>query len=343
MTWAAVAAGTAAVVGGSMSANASEDAANQAAGAADAAGQAQLTGMRESLAQQMQMFDFSIGANAPQASMGYGALGAMSQMLGMSLPQADSRNYQGELDNYTKQLNELKAKKAKRTSKYNKGQYGFSKEDQAKYRSESNTLNEKIAKMKEKTESAKRGLRQQQLQQNALAQFQPSEGGGPGLQQIQPFSFDFDESQLGQTDAYKFRQEQSLEALDRRLAAGGMRGSGNRYSGILELAQGMASQEYEAEYSRQYGRARDEYSSQFDIYNMFAGMSGMAGVNAQQAVGVGGNMANITAGGYGGYADSIMAGGQAGAAGAMGQNAAFQNTLGQIFQIGGDAGWFDND
>lgn len=328
------------ILGGVLGSNSAEDAAKEAAKASREAGEMQLTGMREALDAQMGMFDFSIGANAPQSEMGYGALGAMSQMLGLQAPTGDTRDYAAELNKAKRSRAHTQKELDKLQKLANDPKIRGDKATMLDLKAQGDALRQKRRNLDTDLEQLGRGQRQQQIQQTALSQFSGGEGGA-GTAKIQAFDFDFDESQLGQTDAYKFRQEQSLEALDRRLASGGMRGSGNRYAGILDLAQGMASQEYEAEYGRQYGAARDKYSSQFDIYNMFAGMSGMAGVNAQQSVGVGGNMAGIIQQGYGGMAEGIMGAGQANAAGIMGKNTALQNTMSQLFQVGGDAGWFD--
>ena len=470
MAWIAAAAAVGSAILGK---NASDDAAGTMAGSAGAAGDAQLTGMREALAAQMGMFDFQLGATAPQRSMGTASLGAMSQFLGLNMPQADAHDYDKDIVSINQQLDKISAKR----KRYMQSGKKLSSSDRALMQS----LQSQADSLRKKLSGAKRSREEQTLQRNALAQFQtsPAQGfmqeaatkpvaqqsaapaggsimtaggglvspakgatappimtpaiaaldkqiatlkgtnqnkmseaesralgdqtkqlqaqkatlvaqaasaaaptpgsgltqpppalpqytasgatpsaappaatpagpvstwqGGSGITPTQRFDFNFDESKVGQTDAYKFRQEQSLEALDRRLAAGGMRGSGNRYAGILEMASGLASQEYEAEYGRQYGAARDAYSSQFDMYNLFAGMSGMAGVGVQDSVGAGANMAGILQQGYGGMADARMMGGQAGASGIMGQNNAMQNMMSQLFQIGGDAGWFDKD
>ncbi len=339
-----------AVASAAAGANAAEDASSTAADAAAQAGQAQLTGMREALAQQQNMFDFGLGANAPQMSMGYGAMGAMSQMLGMNLPETDQTDYEGQIAGYKKQLSRLSKKRKAISKSYNAqaGEWGkdhntgTTREETERLRSQQHALQDKI-------KNAERSQRTQTMQRNALSQFETGGGeggeGGSGttLGQIQPFNFQFDASQLGETDSYKFRQEQSLEALDRRLAAGGMRGSGNRYSGILELASNMASTEYEAEYGRQYGQARDAYSSQFDVYNLYASMAGMGRVDLQTAAGAGANMGNTMQQGYAGMGDAMMEGGAAGAAGIMGQNNAFQGGMRDLFNIGGQAGWFDSE
>ncbi len=328
------------IISGALGAESAEDAAEEMASATREAGEMQLTGMREALAAQENMFNFGLGASAPQRSMGTAALGAMSGMLGLGLPEVDQHDYAADIAGAQKGLDELKARK----KKFSSAEASGAKLGDADY-GRWEALGKQIKDRQNRIKQAKRGMEEQSLQRRALEQFQSGQGGGTGgggaFSPIQAFNFDFDASQLGETDSYKFRQEQSLEALDRRLAAGGMRGSGNRYSGILELASGMASQEYEAEYGRQYGRARDAYSSQFDIYNLYAGMSGMGGVDLQTASGVGGNMAGIIQQGYGGMSNALMAGGEANAAGIMGQANATRGMFQDLAYIGGRAGWFD--
>jgi hypothetical protein len=333
------------VLSGLMGSDASSDAAGEMADATRDAAEMQLTGMREALGQQMSMFDYGIGANAPYSGMGTSALGAMSQFLGMELPQADTRDYASELTVLQKKGRKNQRARDKLSKLESAGK--LTDADIARWKA----LGDKDRSIQSKIEANKRGSRQQQQQQAALAQFQTSgeEGGGSGsgIQPLERFNFDFDESQLGQTDSYKFRQEQSLEALDRRLAAGGMRGSGNRYAGILEMASGLASTEYEAEYQRQYGRQRDEYSSQFDIYNLYSNMAGMGSVHVQNsannAMQAGSNMASIIQQGYGGMANARMEGGQAAAAGQLGQANAFRGMFQDMAYIGGQAGWFDEE
>ena len=63
--------------------------------------------------------------------------------------------------------------------------------------------------------------------------------------------FVFDATQLGGTDAYKWRYQQGLQATDRALAANRALTSGNRLTALQDYGQGAASQEYENEWQRQ--------------------------------------------------------------------------------------------
>lgn len=57
---------------------------------------------------------------------------------------------------------------------------------------------------------------------------------------------------IEQSPAYKWRYDQGLEALNRTAAAKRMLGSGNRLAELVKYGQGMASQEYDNEWQRQY-------------------------------------------------------------------------------------------
>ena len=58
-------------------------------------------------------------------------------------------------------------------------------------------------------------------------------------------------AQIDQSPSYQWRYNQGLEAVNRTAAAKGMLGSGNRLAELTKYGQGMASQEYEAEFQRQ--------------------------------------------------------------------------------------------
>lgn len=93
----------------------------------------------------------------------------------------------------------------------------------------------------------------------------------PELQQ-----FVFDATQLGGTDAYKFRYGEGLQATERLLAANRGVVGPNAAQALMTYGQGMASQEYENEWQRQltanltenerrinqYGLQTDQYGNQ---------------------------------------------------------------------------------
>lgn len=71
----------------------------------------------------------------------------------------------------------------------------------------------------------------------------------PKNPQLQEFVFDA--TQLGGTDAYKWRYGEGLKATERALAANRGLRSGSRLTALQQYGQGAASQEYENEWSRQ--------------------------------------------------------------------------------------------
>lgn len=107
-----------------------------------------------------------------------------------------------------------------------------------------------------------------------------AELGIQGFQDAQANSdnFEFDPSTISNNPAYQFRMEQGLEALNRSFAAKGGLGSGNRLTGIMDYAQGLASTEYDNEYQRQYGRFSDNFNR-----NMGIAGYGMQATNARAA------------------------------------------------------------
>lgn len=68
----------------------------------------------------------------------------------------------------------------------------------------------------------------------------------PELQQ-----FVFDATELGGTDAYKWRYQEGLRATDRAQAVNRNLTSGNRLTALMDYGQGSASQEFENEWQRQ--------------------------------------------------------------------------------------------
>ena len=59
-----------------------------------------------------------------------------------------------------------------------------------------------------------------------------------------------DPDRISESAAYQFRKEQTLEAVDRRMAAGGNRLSGRRMGALADHASGLAAQEYDAQWQR---------------------------------------------------------------------------------------------
>lgn len=123
----------------------------------------------------------------------------------------------------------------------------------------------------------------QQAGQNALMQYIQGIGQnvpGADLPQFQyggeipayqsTGQFQFDPSQLESNPAYQFRLNQGIEALNRGAAAGGNLNSGNRLAALMELGQGMASQEYENEFQRQLAGSNTNYQRGVTDYGLNA-------------------------------------------------------------------------
>ena len=81
---------------------------------------------------------------------------------------------------------------------------------------------------------------------------------------------------IEQSPAYKWRYDQGLEAVNRTAAAKGMLGSGNRLAELTKYGQGMASQEYDNEFDRQYRlKALEQQRQLAQQQNAMQGMSSM--------------------------------------------------------------------
>lgn len=118
--------------------------------------------------------------------------------------------------------------------------------------------------------------------------------------------------------SYKFRFDQGMEAVNRSAAKGGMLGSGNQMAELMQFGQGMASQEFGAEFARQQaltGQAAQLQQQQFGMLstvdqnqqnifqNNYARLAQLAGANSGQP----------------GQAGQLMASQQAGASAALQQ------------------------
>lgn len=121
----------------------------------------------------------------------------------------------------------------------------------------------------------------QQAGQNALAQYISGIGQnvpGADLPRFQyggeipayqsTGQFRFDPSQLENNPAYQFRLQQGMEALNRGAGASGNLNSGNRLAALMELGQGMASQEYENEFQRQLAGSNTNYQRGVTDYGL---------------------------------------------------------------------------
>lgn len=128
------------------------------------------------------------------------------------------------------------------------------------------------------------------------------------LLNVPQFRFDPSSVDVTRDPGYAFRLKTGADAITAAGAAAGNLGSGNLLTALTRYGQDLGSQEYGAAYTRDYGRALDEYnaalSGQTDIYNRLAGLSGTGQVSAGNLAGqglatasnIGGMMGNIGAG-----------------------------------------------
>lgn len=154
--------------------------------------------------------------------------------------------------------------------------------------------------------------------QGMLSSYQPTE--------LPQFTGEVD---LESDPGYQFRKEQGLESLDRMMAKGGKRFSGERGMALQDYGQRAASQEYGAAYGRslqqygtQYQRAMDMERQQVGQMGRYAGLASMGQQTAGQMANLGANYAqsyaNINMGAAQQIGQAQMGAGQAQAAGYMG-------------------------
>lgn len=82
---------------------------------------------------------------------------------------------------------------------------------------------------------------------SAPAGYNFDKSAAPAAYSPTAFSFNFSPND----PSYQWRLQQGMDAAKADAAASGMFGSGNMYSGLMDLGQNMASQEYGNEYNRQ--------------------------------------------------------------------------------------------
>lgn len=146
------------------------------------------------------------------------------------------------------------------------------------------------------------------------------------------FKFDPSSVDVTQDPGYAFRLKSGVDAITAAGSAAGNLGSGNLLTALTRYGQDLGSQEYGAAYTRDYGRALDEYNSalqnQNTLYNRLAGLSGTGQVSAGNLAGQG----LATASNIGGMMGQIGAGfGNAAVANRFLQN----QSAGQISQQAG--------
>lgn len=352
----AIALGVGQVAAGIGGAKAARKAGRQARRGLDVAGQTIEQSADEALTHIDQGTNYALGVNQPYAGMGIGAMANVNSALGLASPRSSFQavDYDSQLTSLQEEQKKMQAEidlltKIKGSKNFNKKGYSTGAWGEQYKGLHRDQIADKIREIQSKVEQVGTKLtgtqRLAEQQRQTIAQFDAqeaaqAEGGGP-TQQIRPFEFSGDN--FSEDPGYQFRLNQGLEALDRQYAARGGLGSGNRMIGITDYAQGMASQEYQ----NSFDRALTQWRSQFDVLNANLDVLGIGRRAAESNIGA-------VAGGAGTAAEVLMnkggniAGlhGQRGgidAAATMGRNNALQQMLGQVANIGGQAGWFDDD
>lgn len=117
---------------------------------------------------------------------------------------------------------------------------------------------------------------------------------------------------IAQSDAYKFRMGQGMDAIQRRAGAGGTLLTGGTLKDLTEFGQGLASTEYGNEWQRQFGLAGlNADISGGNASRNLQGLLGLTGygMNAAQGMaGAYGNQGQAAAGGTYGQASAINQG-----------------------------------
>jgi hypothetical protein len=119
----------------------------------------------------------------------------------------------------------------------------------------------------------------------ALGQYKEALGVTPETPVFE--DFDFDESKMAESPAYKFIMDQEMQATDRIQAKNRALTSGNRLTATQDRAAGVASQEYGNEWERQF--KGNEYNNQL--------MAAKYGIDYQNQRDFMGDTGNLISGG----------------------------------------------
>ncbi|MFX5004103.1 DNA transfer protein p32 [Acinetobacter baumannii] len=151
------------------------------------------------------------------------------------------------------------------------------------------------------------------------------EAGGYGLDQLLAGYKDgsllkgYDGSQLYQDPSYKFRLNEGLGAVQSGAASQGGLLSGATLRALNNYGQEAASQEYNNAYTRYTNDQQNRYARLKDLANMGQNSAVQTGTMGQSAVGAAGA--------------NLMQGANASAAGTIGANNAWTNTIGQLGSV----------
>lgn len=174
---------------------------------------------------------------------------------------------------------------------------------------------------------------QSQLYNNTSATLQPYQAAGvQGVQGMQSLlsnysPFSYNPSDVANDPAYKFEQQQGMQALQSQAAAAGMLQSGANMKGIANYTEGLASTFENQDYQQALGTYQTNFSNQMQGLNSLAGYGQNANqTQAQLALGYG-NQAGQTAGlstslAQAGASDSLQGNQYIGSTGLAGTEAA---------------------
>ncbi len=151
------------------------------------------------------------------------------------------------------------------------------------------------------------------------------EAGGYGLEQLLAGYKDgsllkgYDGSQLYQDPSYKFRLNEGLNSVQSGAASQGGLLSGATLRALNNYGQEAASQEYNNAYTRYTNDQQNRYARLKDLANMGQNSAVQTGTMGQSAVGAAGA--------------NMVQGANASAAGTIGANNAWTNSIGQLGSI----------
>lgn len=128
---------------------------------------------------------------------------------------------------------------------------------------------------------------------------------------------------LAQDPGYQFQMQQGQQALERSAAARGNLNSGGFMKGLAQYSQGVAQQQYQNAWNRQFQQGQANFQN-------LAGVTGMGQASAQSLGALGQGYGNAMAGLYGAM-------GNAQAAGTMGvtnaESSGVKDTLGNLSRL----------
>lgn len=145
--------------------------------------------------------------------------------------------------------------------------------------------------------------------QKAIGELWENRQGDPAAPELEMFGFDA--SQVGTSDAYKWRVDQGQRQLDRMSATNRSLTSGNRIAEGINYGQQMGSQEFESEFGRQLQTntarnqtRKDQWAMESDVFRSYMDrLKGMGATGQNTAMNLGsmretnvGNKANVTMG-----------------------------------------------